>query len=89
MPVPTRSPILRARCDNGVFYKEVKFQLAGPLAAGVTLGGMLLDALVPRPKPRAGPAPDTSPAGAGCLEDTGNRVKRHDGPPAAERVLPA
>jgi hypothetical protein len=28
--------------------------LPNPLAIGVTLGGLLLDVLVPRPKPRAG-----------------------------------
>jgi hypothetical protein len=28
--------------------------LPNPLAIGVTLGGVLLDVLVPRPKPRAG-----------------------------------
>ena len=33
--------------------KEVN-QLPNPLAIGVTLGGLLLDVLVPRPKPRAG-----------------------------------
>jgi hypothetical protein len=29
-------------------------QLLNPLAIGVTLGGLLLDVVVPRPKPRAG-----------------------------------
>lgn len=29
--------------------------MINPLAIGVTLGGLLLDALVPRPKPRVGP----------------------------------
>jgi hypothetical protein len=29
-------------------------QLPNPLAIGVTLGGLLLDVVVPRPKPRAG-----------------------------------
>jgi hypothetical protein len=28
--------------------------MLNPLAIGVTLGGMLLDVVVPRPKPRAG-----------------------------------
>jgi hypothetical protein len=31
-----------------------------PLAIGVTLGGLLLDVLVPRPKPRAGIARESS-----------------------------
>jgi hypothetical protein len=30
-----------------------------PLAIGVTLGGLLLDTLVPRPKPRFGVSPDS------------------------------
>lgn len=29
-------------------------QLPNPLAIGVTIGGFLLDVVVPRPKPRAG-----------------------------------
>lgn len=29
-------------------------QLPNPLAIGVTIGGLLLDVVVPRPKPRAG-----------------------------------
>jgi hypothetical protein len=39
--------------------KEVK-QLPNPLAIGMTLGGLLLDVVVPRPKPRAGLAPEFS-----------------------------
>jgi hypothetical protein len=39
--------------------KEVN-QLPNPLAIGVTLGGLLLDVLVPRPKPRAGCAVEPS-----------------------------
>jgi hypothetical protein len=31
-----------------------------PLGLGVTLSGMLLDVLVPRPKPRVGPPPEPS-----------------------------
>ena len=40
-------------CDLRNHLKEVK-QLPNPLAFGVTLGGLLLDVVVPRPKPRAG-----------------------------------
>jgi hypothetical protein len=39
--------------------KEVN-QMPNPLAIGVTLGGLLLDVLVPRPKPRAGCAVEPS-----------------------------
>jgi hypothetical protein len=38
-------------------FKEVN-ELQGPLAIGVTLGGLLLDVIAPRPKPRTGPAPE-------------------------------
>ena len=31
-----------------------------PLAIGVTLGGLLLDVVVPRPKPRVGPPLETT-----------------------------
>jgi hypothetical protein len=34
--------------------------LLNPLAIGVTLGGLLLDVIVPRPKPRAGFVPESS-----------------------------
>jgi hypothetical protein len=36
-----------------IVSKEVN-QMFNPLAIGVTLGGLLLDVVVPRPKPRAG-----------------------------------
>jgi hypothetical protein len=39
--------------------KEVTPQMFNPLAIGVTVGGRLLDVLVPRPKPRVG-TPDES-----------------------------
>jgi hypothetical protein len=35
-------------------------QLLNPLAIGVTLGGLLLDVLIPRPKPRVGCAAELS-----------------------------
>jgi hypothetical protein len=34
--------------------------LPNPLAIGVTLGGLLLNVIAPRPKPRIGPAPEPS-----------------------------
>jgi hypothetical protein len=39
--------------DLGEPTKEVN-SLQGPLAIGVTLGGLLLDVVAPRPKPRIG-----------------------------------
>jgi hypothetical protein len=35
-------------------------QLPNPVAIGVTLGGLLLDVVFPRPKPRAGPVHEPS-----------------------------
>ena len=36
--------------------------MINPLAIGVTLGGLLLDTLVPRPKPQVGIAPGSLPS---------------------------
>ncbi len=44
--------------------------MPNPLAIGVTLGGVLLDIVVPRPKPRVGLAPESSLLSARRLEDT-------------------
>jgi hypothetical protein len=44
--------------------------LINPLAIGVTIGGLLLDVIVPRPKPRVGQAPSSLPSAARRLEDT-------------------
>jgi hypothetical protein len=41
-----------------------------PLAIGVTIGGLFLDVIVPRPKPRVGQAPSSLPSAARRLEDT-------------------
>jgi hypothetical protein len=48
--------MLRARCHPGGI-KEVN-DLPNPLAIGLTLGGLLLDVIAPRPKPRTGLAPE-------------------------------
>jgi hypothetical protein len=54
-----------------------------PLAIGVTLGGLLLDVLVPRPKPQVGVVEDAllfSPQYR--LEDTfGHLHEQHERPP--------
>jgi hypothetical protein len=44
---------------NFSFSKEVN-KVPNPLAIGVTLGGLLLDVVAPRPKPRAGIAHEYS-----------------------------
>jgi hypothetical protein len=56
--------------------KEVALAIPNPFAIGVTLGGLLLDVVAPRPKPRAGAVvPDLSPLGLpGRPED--NAVRR-------------
>jgi hypothetical protein len=56
-----------------------------PLAVGVTLGGLLLDIVVPRPKPQVGfvrePLP---PASRYRLEDAlGYLNEQHERPPVA------
>jgi hypothetical protein len=43
-------PLIDARSNDP---EEVK-QMLNPLAIGVTLGGLVLDVVVPRPKPRVG-----------------------------------
>ena len=60
--------------------------MLNPLAIGVTLGGLLLDLVVPRPKPRAGFAHEFSL----LSERSGSRTPRpammgdeHDGAPVA------
>jgi hypothetical protein len=64
--------------------KEVNV-LPNPLAIGVTIGGLLLDIVVPRPKPRFGYVRETSPR---SHSDAGSRtpwhrVEQHEGPPVA------
>ncbi len=60
--------------------------MPNPLAMGVTLGGLLLDIVVPRPKPRAGIAHEPSLHSTRAV----SRTPRHDiaaeeyeGPPVA------
>jgi len=67
------------------FEKEVN-QLPNPLAIGVTLGGLFLDVVVPRPKPRAGFAHESFL----LAPRAGSRTPRHEAaheeyetPPAA------
>lgn len=59
---------------TGEPVKEVKNQLLNPLAVGVTLSGRLLDIVVPRPKPRYGPAREFSPRSARRPEDVGTHA---------------
>jgi hypothetical protein len=56
-----------------------------PLAIGVTLGGLLLDVLVPRPKPQVGVVEDSLPFSPRYrLEDTfGRPHEQHERPPVA------
>src|SRR5438445_11044484 len=51
--------ILRSACDPGI-RQGGEIQLPNPLAIGVTLGGLLLEVVAPRPKPRAGCAHELS-----------------------------
>ena len=57
---PCPVPVQRGSCAHaasGGTRKEVD-QMLNPLAIGVTVGGLLLDVVAPRPKPRAGLAFD-------------------------------
>jgi hypothetical protein len=56
-----------------------------PLAIGVTLGGLLLDVIAPRPKPRAGTAYESSLLSLRAVSRTqsGAEVGEYDGPPVA------
>ena len=67
--------------------KEVNV-LPNPLAIGVTIGGLLLDIIVPRPKPRFGYVRENSPR---SHSDAGSRtpwhgVEQHEGPPVASGI---
>jgi hypothetical protein len=61
MPLPRPLGILCG--DVGIqekLAKEVNPKVPNPLAISVTLGGLLLDVVTPRPKPRAGFAQESS-----------------------------
>ena len=62
--------------------------MPNPLAIGVTIGGLLLDVVAPRPKPRAG-LRKASLLSARAVPRTprhGNDVEEHDGPPVASGI---
>jgi hypothetical protein len=63
--------------------------LPNPLAIGITLGGLFLDIVVPRPKPRAGFAPELSLLSRRSDTRTPlpQRVDEHDGSPIASGSL--
>jgi hypothetical protein len=61
-------------------------QLPNPLAIGVTLGGLLLEIVAPRPKPRVGPASEPSllSTRAGSRTPGGEAIlAQYDGTPIA------
>jgi hypothetical protein len=51
-------------------HEKGDIELINPLAIGVTIGGLLLDVIVPRPKPRVGHVPSPLPSVARRPEDT-------------------
>ena len=59
--------------------------MINPLAIGMTLGGLLLDVLVPRPKPQVGVAQEPlSYLSRYRLEDiSGHAHEQHERPPVA------
>jgi hypothetical protein len=67
--------------------KEVN-QMPNPLAIGVTLGGLLLDLVVPRPKPRAGCSNEPSLLSARAVARTMSTAasEEWERPPVVGRV---
>ena len=63
--------------------------MKGPLAISVTIGGLLLDVVVPRPKPRVGIEPDPLPLLSHRRpEDTVDLVEEHERLPIASGLPP-
>jgi hypothetical protein len=61
-------------------------QLPNPLAIGVTVGGLLLDIVAPRPKPRAGLSQEPSLLSTRAVSRTPRHViavEEYEGPPVA------
>jgi hypothetical protein len=60
--------------------------LPNPLAIGVTIGGLLLDVIAPRPKPRAGCTREFSLLSAPAVPRTpraATMIEEYDGTPVA------
>jgi hypothetical protein len=60
--------------------------LPNPLAIGMTIGGLLLDVVAPRPKPRAGLAHEPSLLSERSVPRTlrrDNAIEAYDGQPGA------
>jgi hypothetical protein len=71
--------------DAAIRVSPKEVNVPNPLAIGMTIGGLLLDIVVPRPKPRFGFVREISPH---APAPSGSRtpwqgVERHDGPPVA------
>jgi len=67
-----------------------EIQLPNPLAIGVTIGGLLLDVIVPRPKPRAGSSREfslLSPRAVPRTPPSATVVDEHDSAPVASGFL--
>jgi hypothetical protein len=63
--------------------------MLNPLAIGVTVGGLLLDVLVPRPKPRVGAFDEPSLLSTRSGPRTPRRSwaqAEHDGPPVVSGI---
>ena len=62
--------------------------MINPLAIGVTIGGLLLDIVVPRPKPRVGTATGSLPHVRRRPEDTLARMRvEYERPPVASGAV--
>jgi hypothetical protein len=86
MPAPSRSFILHRDDETWVLKEEVR--PLNPLAIGVTLGGLLLDRVVPRPKPRAGiaSAPLRSTPAVPRTPWRAHRIEEYGEAPSASRL---
>jgi hypothetical protein len=85
MLVGLRPSILSTTLRVRTLEKEVS-QLPNPLAISVTLGGLLLDVLVPRPKPRGGSSREPyllSPRAASRTPQHEAAHEEYDSPPVA------
>jgi hypothetical protein len=73
----------RVACLCTINEPEEVNQLPNPLAIGVTIGGLLLDVVVPRPKPRASVPRESSLLSARASSRTpwqSDVVSEYDGP---------
>jgi hypothetical protein len=86
-PMPERRPwSTLCGVDFGNPVLKGGEQLPNPLAIGVTIGGLLLELIAPRPKPRAGQPSVCDRRAVPRTPRRQARVEAHDGLPVVARV---